>query len=439
MFARYKIILILALPIIGGQISQNILNIVDLAMVGRLGSVSVAAVGIASYTNFLAASFVMGLGAGVQALVARRIGEGQADGAVRALNGGLFLALVIGLPISLGLFFASEVLMGWLTTDQALTEQASDYFGARVLGSFFIGMNFAFRGYWNGISMSMVYMRTLIVMHVANILLNYMLIFGNFGFPALGVTGAGAGTAIATGLGTLLYFAQAYQKSRGLGFGTQLPKLASLLQVWRLSLPSCIQMFFFALGFTAMFWIIGQIGTNELAAANVLLSLVLLAILPTMGLGMASATLVGQALGRKDLTGAQRWPWDVVKVAFVVVGVMGLMFLFAPRFFLSIFLTDLDVIELAVWPLRMTAVMIIMEAFGSVFMSSLQGAGDTRSPMVVNLVTQWGIFMPLAFLLGPVFGFGIVAVWVVFGISRLLQALAFVVIWRRGRWREIDL
>ncbi len=439
MFTRYKIILALALPIIGGQISQNILNLVDLAMVGQLGSVSVAAVGIASYTNFLAASFVMGLGAGVQALVSRRMGEGQPDGAVRALNGGLFLALLIGLPISIGLFLASELLMGWLTVDQALTAEASDYFGARVLGSFFIGMNFAFRGYWNGVSLSMVYMRTLVVMHLANILLNYLLIFGKFGFPALGVTGAGAGTAIATGLGTLLYFIQAFKKSKGEGFGTQLPKLANLLQLWKLSLPSCIQMFFFALGFTAMFWIIGQIGTNELAAANVLLSLVLLAILPTMGLGMASATLVGQSLGRKDLKEAQQWPWDAVKISFLVIGTLSLLFLVAPQLFLGVFLTNADVIELATVPLQLTALMIIMEACGSVLMSSLQGAGDTKSPMIINLACQWGIFMPLAFLLGPVMGYGLLVVWILFGLSRLAQALAFIFVWRQGRWKEIKL
>jgi MATE family multidrug resistance protein len=209
---RYRTILLLALPIIGGQISQNLLNIVDLAMVGQLGSVAVAAVGVASFSNFLAASFVMGLGSGVQALVSRRIGEGKPEAAVRALNGGLFLALAIGLPISIGLFLVSELLMTALTSDAAVAADATSYFSARVLGSFAIGMNFAFRGYWNGVSLSMIYMRTLIIMHLANIALNYLLIFGKFGFPELGVAGAGAGTALSIILGVVLYSFQASPK-----------------------------------------------------------------------------------------------------------------------------------------------------------------------------------------------------------------------------------
>ncbi len=207
--SRYKTIWVLALPIMGGMVSQNILNLVDTAMVGRVGPSALAAVGIASFTNFMAIAIVLGFGTGVQAIASRRLGEGRENETAIPLNGGLFLALVMGLPLTVLLYFAAPYGFPLLVDDPLVVEDGVPYLQARILGTVAISMNYAFRGFWNGISMSMVYMRTLVIMHAINIFLNWVLIFGNLGAPALGAEGAGIATTISIYIGAPLYATQA--------------------------------------------------------------------------------------------------------------------------------------------------------------------------------------------------------------------------------------
>jgi len=328
--ARIRKILALVLPIIGGMVSQNVLNLVDTAMVGTLGAAALAAVGMGSFANFMAMAFVMGLSAGVQAIAARRVGEGRWGDTACSLNAGLLMAVVFAVPWSLVLFGVADDLFPWLVDDPEVVAQGVPYLRARLLGMVAVGMNFAFRGFWNGIGQSRRYLQTLVVMHVCNVFLNWLLIFGHLGLPALGATGAGIGTAISGFVGTAIYFHLALRHARGSGFLRKLVDRKTIVSMLRLSVPAGFQSFFFAAGLTAFFWIIGRIGTPELAASNVLVQLLLVVILPGVGFGLAAASLVGQALGRGDPDDAVRWGWDVSRLAMVIVGVISLVGVIVP-------------------------------------------------------------------------------------------------------------
>ncbi len=389
---RRRQILNLALPIIGGMASQNVLNLVDTAMVGLLGAAPLAAVGMASFANFMAAAFIMGLSAGVQAMAARRIGEGGHDEAAVPLNGGLLLALVIAVPWSVLLIVETPRFFPYLVSDPDVVSQGVPYLQARLGAMVALAMNFSFRGYWNGVGLSKVYMRTLIVMHSLNIFLNWVLIFGHLGCPALGSTGAGIASAIATFAGTGLYFYQGMRLARGNGFLRGLPDQSTILTMLRLSVPAGIQQFFFAAGMTAFFWILGRIGTAELAASNVLVQLLLVAILPGIGFGMASASLVGQALGRGEAEAAHAWAWDVVRLAVVTVGAVSMLGLVFPDFLLRFFLHDPVTLALARTPLRVLAVAMWVDTIGLVLLNSSAwgrgcqtGDGGDGDPSVARL------------------------------------------------------
>lgn len=436
---RHRRILSLALPIVGGLISQNVLNLVDTAMVGRLGPDALAAVGIASYANFMCISVVTGLSAGVQAMSARRLGEGRVSESAMPLNGGLFLSLLLGIPLAIAFYVLTPAAFPYLVDDPNVISEGTPYLRARLIALVAVGMNFSFRGYWNGVNRSAIYMRTLIVMHVSNVVLNYALIFGKFGAPELGTQGAGLGTTIATCIGTAYYIIQASGLARDNGFMRGVPRGESLRSLLQLAIPSAIQTFFFATGFTTMFWIIGRVGTDELAAASVLLNLTLVAILPGMGLGMTAASLVGQALGAGDVEDAKRWGWDVARVGFVVVGAIGIpLFLFG-RPILGVFIdaSEPAPIDLALWPLRIMAVTIGLDGIGMVLMQAHLGAGASRTVMVVSLATQWLVFMPIAYLVGPVLGWGLMGIWVAYIAYRMLQTTTFSVLWHRGKWQSI--
>ena len=435
---RRRRILTLALPIIGGMASQNVLNLVDTAMVGMLGAASLAAVGMGSFANFMAMAFITGLSAGVQAISSRRVGEGRLGDTACSLNAGLLIALAIAVPWSLLLFVYADRLFPFLVDDPEVVAQGVPYLRARLAGMAAVGMNFAFRGFWNGIGQSRRYLQTLVIMHICNVILNWLLIFGHLGFPALGATGAGIGTAISGFVGTAIYIYLALRHARGSGFLRSFLERKTIVSMLRLSVPAGLQSFFFAAGMTAFFWIIGRIGTAELAASNVLVQLLLVVILPGVGFGLATASLVGQALGRGETDDAVRWGWEVSRLAMVIVGAIALVGVVAPDLILGVFLHEEETIALARLPLQILGASMAVDTLGGVLLNALLGAGASRLVMIVSVGLQWGVFLPVAYFLGPVLGFGLTAVWVAQVGYRVLQTVVFALIWKSRIWIAVD-
>tara|TARA_Y100000748_G_scaffold85907_1_gene71105 strand:- start:2694 stop:4028 length:1335 start_codon:yes stop_codon:yes gene_type:complete len=435
--ARLRSIAVLGLPIMGGMLSQSLLNLVDAAMVGSLGSEALAGVGLGSYANFMAVALVMGLGAGVQAMVARRQGAGDTQRIAGPLNEGLLIALLLAIPLTLICWTQAERIIRFLADDPAVVEIGTHYFQWRVLAIAAVGANFAFRGYWNGTHRAGRYLQILIIMHLANVLISYGLIFGRFGLPEMGAEGSGMGTAIAMLLGSALYFGITLHGGREHGFLRARPRAADIRAMLRLALPNSLQQFFFATGITTLFWIVARIGTDELAIAHVLVNLALFLILPGVGLGMAATTLVSHSLGRQEPEQAYRWGWDVVRVAVLVLFVLGMPFWLAPHLILGLFTQDPDLIALGEWPLRITGLGMSLDATALVLTQALLGAGASRTVMAVNLGSQWLLFLPCAYIAGPLLGGGLLLVWLLQSLYRCINSMIFAVMWRRRHWAEI--
>ncbi len=435
--SRRQRIFALALPIIGGMLSQNLLNIVDTAMVGFLGNAALAAVGLGSFVVFMCQAPILGISTGVQTLAARKKGEGRIDRAAKVLNTALLVVLAVAPVLSLIFVQLAEPFYPFLNKDEAVIGQGVPYLEWRLAATVFVGMNFAFRGYWNALDLSRLYMKTLIAMHACNIVLNYVLIFGHFGAPALGVAGAGLASALSMAIGTAIYFYLGFAHARKDGFLKGLATRQETGSLIRISGPSGLQQLFFAAGFVAIFWIIGKVGTAELAAANVLITVTLFAILPGLGLGLACTTLVSQALGRGEPEDAYRWAWDVAKVTMVVMTVLGLPMWLIPDLISSIFIHDATTREIARWPMRLVGLTMPIEALGFAFMHGLLGAGDARSVMTISVSIQWLLLLPLAYLVGPILGFGLLAIWLLQGGTRSMQSALFLLKWKSRRWQHI--
>ncbi|MGF1465562.1 MAG: MATE family efflux transporter [Sandaracinaceae bacterium] len=436
---RRRRILGLAVPIIGGMISQNLLNLVDTAFVSQLGDLALAAVGIANFVHFVSIAFITGLAAGVQATAARRKGEGRDDETAVPLNGGLLLAVGFGIPIALVVWELAPWLLPTLANDDAeVGRVGAAYLQLRLLAAPAVGMNFAFRGFWNAVDLSRIYLRTIVVMHLINAVLDYGLIFGAFGLPEMGVEGAALASTIATTTGALLYSAQGWARAREAGFLRGVPSARVMASMLRTSLPAGLQTFFFAAGMTVFFSIVARLGRAELAASNVLINLLLVAVLPALGFGLAAASLVGQGLGARDVSGARRWGWDVVRTAVPLVALITVPGLVLPDLVLGVFLHDPDTLALARAPLRLLAVTLPIDAVGTVLMNALLGSGDSRRVLIVATSLQWLLFLPLAWLVGPVLGWGLFAVFCAQGLYRLVQTGVFAGIWTGSAWARVE-
>jgi Na+-driven multidrug efflux pump len=187
-----------------------------------------------------------------------------------------------------------------------------------------------------------------------------------------------------------------------------------------------------------LLWIVGQIGTKELAATHVLMTLSLVAILPAMGFGIACASLVGHALGAKDPQDASRWGWNVAIMAALIGLAIGLPAALFREPILSLFLREPSTLALAMGPLLLSSLLIWFDAAGMTLFNAHLGAGDSKPVMVISIVCQWLIYLPLAYVLGPVMGYGLMMIWSLQVAYRLLQASLFAASWHRGQWSEVQ-
>jgi putative MATE family efflux protein len=434
--SRTREVLTLSLPIIGGMTSQNLLNLADAWMVGGLGAPALAGTGLANFLNFMAVAFITGFSPAVQAIAARRVGEGRPEDSATPLNGGLMLSLAIGVPITLLLTVLAPTIFAALNSDPEVVRQGAPYLQWRLLAVAAVGMNFSFRGYWSAIKRTRFYMLTLIEMHVLNVIFSYTLIHGLFGLPALGTRGAGIGTTLSIFVGTARYFWLA-SRHAGASFLHRRPNPDELRALLKLGLPSSIQQLLFSSGFAVLFWIVGRVGTSELAVANVLVTITLTAVLPGMGFGIAAATLCAQALGRQDPEDAHRWAWDTYKVGlWVFVAMAAPMLLFTDPV-LGLFVRDPHLVDIGRFPLRMVGATILLDGLGLVMMQALLGVGASGLVMKVATILQWGLFLPIAYVVGPVMQLGLTAIWLAMGSYRLLQTLIFTAAWQRREWVNI--
>ena len=435
--ARLNRILVIGVPIIGSMLSQSITNLIDAAMVGQLNDVALAGVGIGSYANFLCVSVLMGLSAAVQAIVSRHYGAKRHKNTTDPLFAGILLTFLIAAPLTYLFIRYSTTYIGFYSSDPAVVEVASAYFDWRTLGLVFVGMTFVFRGFWSGIGETGVYLRIALIMHLSNVLISWFLIFGVGDWEGFGAVGSGMGSAASLVIAALIFFWRTFAYDRR--FRTQYHiSRKTLRQLVRLAIPNSVSQTFFALGLSVLFWIIGLIGTQEQAIGHILTQLSLLLIMPAVGLGIAGATLVGHSLGAEEKENAHIWGWEVVRVSVIILATIGLPLWIAPEFVLRLFTPDQALIDLGATPLRILGLGIGFEVAAIIFTQTLLSAGASKQVMLTNLLMQWVIFLPLAWLLGPTLGFGLTGIWLLQAAQRITLSLIYGAIWHKRHWAHIN-
>lgn len=420
------------------MLSQNLLNLVDSFMIGRISTEALAAVAAGGVITWLASSIVISLSTGVQQLSSRRLGEGKVSETALPLNAGLITALVIGIPMSLILSSHTETIMGIISKDPEVVSLGSDYLFITFLGIPFNGLNFCFRGFWNGINKQKVYMYTLFIIHGINITLNYLLIFGKFGFPELGVTGAALATMLSLAAGTLIYSFISFKSLRSHGFFTKVPA-AVFKSLCKLSVANAIQSFLYALSYNIIYKIIAQLGTDELAAAGIIIHFALVCYLPGLAFGLVATSLVGQSIGEKNFNAAREWAKDVSKLSMFILGLSSLPLIFFPQTLLEFFIRDEGTVSVAVTAVRILGISIFIEAQALTMMHALLGAGDSHRVMYISIIMQWGVYIPLGWILGIQAGFGLNGVWTANLATQAFLAVIYTALWKKGSWESISI
>ena len=458
-------VITLAFPIILGNLSRVLMNVVDVAMVGRLGAKSLAAVGLGAVLIWTILSVGIAFRTGVQTVTARRYGQKRFNDCGLALNSGLALASIVGVILAMVGYKMAGAAIRFLIDDPVVIPLAIVYTQWSFVGAAFITIGYAFQGFYNGVERTRIHMEVTIVSNLLNIYLDAGLIFGNarlteilasspigdisflsviwspFDFPALGVEGAAIATLCAAAWMIIHYslrgftqeFRTNYNTYKG-GFNRE-----TLKKEVEVAAPQGFQEVGVTIVYVLFFKIIGMIGTVEVAATQVVFTLAMASFLPAIGFGVACATLVGKALGEENPEKAAMSMLESVRWSVIFMGTMGIVFLLFPRPILLIFTNDVEVIEMGLVALRILGVVQFFDAVGMTLWFALSGAGNTRFPAIIDLSLSWGVFLPGSYLLGIVFGYGLIGPWLAFAIYLFLYAAC--ITWKvlRGDWKEIEL
>jgi len=454
-------IIILAIPIIFSNLSRVVMGLTDMAMVSRLGAVALAATGMGSLLLWVVMSMGIGVRTAVQTVTSRRLGQKIFHECGHALHNGIMLAVIIAIPSTLlGTYYAHEIAELFLD-DHLVIPQCANYIHIGFYGVFFVLTAFAFQGFYTGVEETKIHMKVTIVSNIINVYLNAGLIYGSEGiklffekigfphlaifwqwyeFPAMAVKGAALATVFASIWAVIQYSLHIVNEKIGKfePFRFQY-SAANLIQQVKLGFPIGAQEVISMTGFAIFYKIIGTIGTVELATSEVILNIAHASFMPAVGVGMAAATLVGKYLGEKDPDNAELSVWAAIKWSLIIMGSMGLLFIFGPHFVIPIFSNDPEIIRLGIPCLRIVGVLQYFDAIGLTLFFVLTGAGNTRFPAAVNMLICWLMFLPLAYYLSICHEMGVVGAWLGFAAWIVPFAIIMALKVSTGSWKKIKI
>lgn len=434
-----RALFILSIPMILEMVMESLFAVVDVFFVSKIGTDAIATVGLTETVVTIVYALAIGISMGATAMVARRIGEQRPEAAAVAAVQAIILSAVVSLVISLvGIIYAADILR-LMGGDAELVASGASYtriiLGTNIVITFLFLLNGIFRGAGD----AFLAMRVLWLANICNIILDPLLILGIGPFPELGLKGAAIATSIGRGIGVSY---QLYLLLRG----ASVIRLARkhLVLTWgiikrlaKVSLNGAWQFMISSLSWIVMMRITADFGSEAVAGYTIAIRLIIFTILPSWGLSNAAATLVGQNLGAGEPLRAEKSVWRAgyYNTLFLLV-VSIIYFIVAPQL-LSLF-TDVPAVqEAGVLSLRIICLGYVFFSYGMVISQSFNGAGDTFTPMLVNIICFWFIQIPLAWLLAKTLNWGLAGVCWAIVLSEVVLAVIFIVLFRRGRWKTV--
>ena len=423
----------LAAPVVIAEVGWVSMQIVDIAMVGRLGPEAIGAVGVGSALFLAFGVFGMGLLLGLDTLVAQAFGARNREACDRWLRHGVVLALALTLPLGLLARIAGSRLDVW-GFDPAVLVLVRSYFAIVAWSLPLLLLYAAFRRYLQAVSVVQPIMLALVTANVVNAAANWVLISGNLGAPALGVDGAGWATCISRAYMVIVLAVAVSQRGVRPWTLTAGVRIAGLRRILGLGWPAATQAMLEYGAFAAVTMLAARLDPSTLAAHQIVINLAGLSYMVPLGIASAGAVRVGHAVGRRDAAGASGAGWTAIGLGACFMASAAATFLIAPRAILGIFTADGRVVDVGLTLIALVALFQIFDGLQGVATGTLRGLGDTRTPMFLNLAGHWMLGLPVGYLLCFVIDWGVIGLWI--GVSTglvVVGSLLLAIWWRRAR------
>ncbi len=420
---------------------ESLFAVVDVFFVSKVSTNSVATVGLTESVIMLIYATAIGLSMAAAAMVARRIGEGKpkeaANAGVQAIIIAIFISVVTGVA---GAFYAEEILRVMGGSEELIAE-GSGYTTVLMAGNVTIMLIFLINAIFRGAGDASIAMRTLWLSNGLNIILDPIFIFGLGFIPAFGVQGAAIATTIGRGIGVCY---QLYMLTSGKGIITVRwenvrANFEIISRLVRVSLGGVGQYLIGTASWIALVRVISEFGSEAVAGYTIAFRVIIFTILPSWGMANAAATLVGQNLGAGHADRAETSVWRSARFNMIFLAVISLIFGVWAEFFIGIFSQEPQVLANGAMSLRIICFGYIFFAYGMVISQAYNGAGDTRTPTIVNFFCYWILQIPLAYYMATYLELGPAGVYWAITISNSLLAVVFIRLFRKGSWKTTQI
>ncbi|MEM6893979.1 MAG: MATE family efflux transporter [Bacteroidota bacterium] len=435
-----KAIFMLSIPMILEMLMESIFALVDIAFVSKVSVNAVATIGLTESVVTLIYALAIGLSMAATAVVARRVGEEDIEGARRAAVQAIFLGILVSIVFGIfGLLFSREIL-GLMGAEADLIEEGHGYTKLLIGGNITIMLLFLINAIFRGAGDASIAMWTLILSNGLNIILDPIFIFGWGPVPEFGVVGAaiatniGRGTAVLFQLGILFF---GWSKIKLLASNLILDAKV-MLNLIRVSAGGIAQFLIGTSSWVFLMRIMSEFGSEVLAGYTIAIRVMLFSLMPSWGMSNAAATLVGQNLGAKQPDRAEKSVWITGKYNAYFMAVVSVLYLFFAKDIIFFFNTTPVVVEKGALCLQVIAAGYVFYAYGMVLTQAFNGAGDTQTPTKINLVSFWVYQLPFAYLAAFTLGWKSTGVFVAITTAEVLLAIIAMVWFKKGNWKKIQ-
>ena len=433
----YKRIWHIAYPIILGSVAQNVVNFTDTAFLGRVSEVALGAGALGGL--FYLAIFMLGLGfgTGAQIIMARRIGEGKPKEVGLVMDHALLFMLLLASASFILMFFGSRQLLFHTIRSENIYLATVDFMNYRAFGIFFAFVNVTFRSFYVGITKTKVITYTTLVMASTNITLDYLLIFGNFGFPEMGIKGAALASTIAEGVAMLFFLSYTSATVKFSQYNLFRFKILSpryMVRILKVSLPVMMQQFASLSVWFIFFLIIEKLGEASLAVSNIIRSIYVILMIPVWGFATATNALVSTAIGEGNQKDVMKIIYKIAGMTFTGVMLIILTGIAFPRLVMEIYTNDTILIEMGVKVLNVVSLGALFISIGFIMFNGVSGTGKTNISLTIELVVL-AIYLSYTFVLINYFNANVVEVWTAELIYGSLLTLFSWVYLKSGKWK----
>lgn len=433
-----RAILVLSIPMVLELVMESVFAVVDIFFVSKLGSDAVATVGLTESMLTIVYSIGMGLSVAATAVVARRTGEKNPQGASVAAVQAIIAGIVVSVPIMFLGIFGSKALLQLMGASASIVNSGHLYTAFMLGGNACVMLIFIINAVFRGVGDAAAAMRILWLANLINMILDPCLIFGLGPFPELGIKGAAIATLIGRGSGVVLQLYLLQRKGGRIHIARTHVRLRFdvMKRILRLSLGGMAQSIIATSSWIGLMRIMAVFGSESLAGYTIAIRIIIFSILPSWGMSNAAATLVGQNLGANKPQRAARSVWITGFVNMVFLVGIAVVFFASAEFLVRLFTTEPKVVEIGARCLRYLSLGYASYAYGMVMTQAFNGAGDTATPTKMNFLCFWLLEIPLAYVLALIVGLNEVGVFLSIIISESMLGVLGIVLFKRGRWKE---